>query len=239
MLEAIARGKLTDEKIPEDAITSSVFSPLRALPPETIWRVVGDAMISREAYPNVLGRFTGEPPIHVGIELWPWLRGEKSVEPDVLITVEFPDGKRLAVLVEVKWNAPLGFDQISHQRDALAADHSRQAYSHRLNLLLVRSRAQADAGRDPCINEIENQVVICTWAEFAHRLAMLELIDQEPMLKGWKDMLIRALRRTEGTPFSHFSIEAVLDPNDRSCLDWQPAGMVFPPPIEAITRIQS
>jgi hypothetical protein len=228
MLEAIARRKLRAKDVREDALTSAVFPPLRLFPPDVVWQIVTHALVSRENYPDTLLAFADVTPIRTDIELWPRLQGPGYItEPDALISIDTADAGSIGVLIEVKWDSPLGLDQIRRQRQAIEIDPRLSRYARIINLLIVRRRTQADAERDPSINQSQGEIVITTWSEFAHRLEALAIHDQ-PQFAPWKNELVSAMKRTEGLPFSHFFIASKLDPADQSCTIWNPTGFTFP-----------
>ncbi|WP_339107030.1 hypothetical protein [Thioclava sp. GXIMD4216] len=93
----------------EDLITSSLFGTLRFL--------------SKSAQTKAMQALVGPMiPEHSSIFLWPYLSGAKNAEPDVVISLE--DGSFW--IVEVKWGASLGDDQIKREIDTVAFGRCRR-----------------------------------------------------------------------------------------------------------------
>lgn len=97
----------------EDEITSTVFGPLAFL----------DAGACFRACSLLLQRVVRAPGLPIGapatanVQLWP---SGAAVEPDLLVSFSWPDGRRLRLLVELKWRAGLsGEDQLHRQWAAL------------------------------------------------------------------------------------------------------------------------
>src|SRR5690606_10851439 len=123
-----------------------VFPPLRQFPPDVVWQIVTHALVSRENYPDTLRAFENVTTIRTDIQLWPRLQGAGYItEPDALISIDTADAGMIGVLIEVKWDSPLGLDQIRRQRQAIDIDPRLSRYARIINLLIVRRRTQADA----------------------------------------------------------------------------------------------
>lgn len=225
MLEAISRGKIGANRISEDALTSSVFSPLRMFSPPLVWEIISRAFIADSAQPKLIQKLVEDKPSSVKIELWPRLDAKACHrEPDALISLKFPNFGLLAVIIEVKWNSTLGKDQVKLQRAALRQGRPSD-HTHILNVLVVRKRKQADHRLDPSLNTEENTFV-ASWREIAHNLT--KVTDSlQPQFGYWKKFLTTALGKTEGPPFTRFQIETI---NSRSndCTNWLPLKMEWP-----------
>lgn len=128
MLHAIDKGKTkfyerylgkrdgSEHKVyEEDEITSTVFGPLEFLPASEIYRFwcrvlqfIGHA----EFLPN-------DVPSDVQVTLWPRRNAENdgnSIEPDGMVSVEFADGRKRLLLIELKWRAGLSGDGQLHRQ---------------------------------------------------------------------------------------------------------------------------
>jgi len=90
----------------EDEITSIVFGPIDFMPETTARSIV-----------TILFGCSPIPETHrVSMKLWPRY---ENVEPDVVFIEHRDNGIERAYIIEVKWNAPLGDDQVERQRTAM------------------------------------------------------------------------------------------------------------------------
>lgn len=101
----------------EDEITSLLIGPLDYLPPQasgSFWR----ALIEREISESLT--FPAGPIDRVRMKFWP----RRSIEPDLLVELDWCTGERRLLLVELKWNAPLsGDDQLHRQWNEFLTPH--------------------------------------------------------------------------------------------------------------------
>jgi hypothetical protein len=103
--------------IVEDAITSALFTPVRFMSPADVSKIV--ALLAGESD-------TREPD-WASVQLWPMLdvapgyRNKRYVEPDVLIDLHYGD-RTLRIVIEVKWDAIFGDDQVEMQIASASLD---------------------------------------------------------------------------------------------------------------------
>ncbi|MFQ5802324.1 MAG: hypothetical protein ACE5JQ_05430 [Candidatus Methylomirabilales bacterium] len=194
----------------EDILTSNVFGVLKYLPP-------GSAMVpflSKVKSPE------GEQPlvdlptdVKAEYEFWPWLEELdcNGCEPDVLIRITCPDGKKILALIEAKYHSSKSSDEGEEERlsDQLAREWDN------LKRLAVRESAEpvliyltpdvgcpvADirASQEELVNKRGEQARIC-WLSWRH-LASLIADSSHEMLRD----LVTVLRRLNLTLFEGFS----------------------------------
>jgi len=99
----------------EDEITSTVLGPLEFMGVEDgfqFWQSVIKNSGTAFSLPET-------PPSQIRYEFWPRRQASDNsgrIEPDLLVTLRWPDGLSRWLLVELKWRAPLsGQDQLHRQ----------------------------------------------------------------------------------------------------------------------------
>ncbi|WP_256807490.1 hypothetical protein [Bradyrhizobium sp. Bra64] len=103
--------------IVEDAITSALFTPVRFMSPADVFKIV--ALLA--------GENDASEPDWTSVQLWPMLdvapgyRNKRYVEPDVLIDLHYGD-HTLRIVIEVKWDAAFGEDQVEMQIASASRD---------------------------------------------------------------------------------------------------------------------
>lgn len=106
MFMAQLRGKLSrEQENMEDILTSNVFGAFKYLPPEkALLPFLSKAMTPKGDNPLASLPSNG---LKVGYTFWPWLSESdcKGCEPDVLIRMSWPDGKKMVVLIEAKYHS--------------------------------------------------------------------------------------------------------------------------------------
>lgn len=189
MLEAVARGKARVERLTggdrserrEDLVTSAVFGPLMMLPSagRGLQAMLGVPLAEAES---------------VDIALWPRF----GKEPDVVITARFSDSWSVCVLVEVKWGAPLGSEQIENYVELLTA-HG-QAPGH---VVLLGYEPHHENALPDAETKIGRSVVRRSWRDVTRVLQ--RIADPRDGVGIWAGQVGRFLQRTEkGHLFSGF-----------------------------------
>lgn len=93
----------------EDEITSTVFGPLDYFPVNEQWEFFRFLFQTCNLKSDILP--SGDPE-HCEFKFW----DRRQIEPDLVVRFEFPDQKKLIVLIEVKWESDLsGSDQLRKQ----------------------------------------------------------------------------------------------------------------------------
>lgn len=162
----------------EDEITSIVFGPLDFMSETTVKRIVA-ALFSSEPIPETH---------RVSMMLWPRYG---NVEPDVVF-IEHPEGERdRAYVLEVKWNAPLGDDQVDRQRVAVR-DSNIDLIAH-----VVLSRYPI---------EVDSHSKNLTWMDFKDRvLQTLRDESRDTTAKKWAELTWSFLESCNVRHFGGFS----------------------------------
>ncbi|MBS3185100.1 MULTISPECIES: hypothetical protein [unclassified Pseudomonas] len=107
----------------EDEITALIAGPLDFLPPEAsgaFWRALLEGEIGED-----LPLPTGEVSF-LRMDFWP----KRAVEPDLLVEMGWSTGERRIIVVEFKWRAPLGTDQLHRQWNEYLTDAEREVAYH-------------------------------------------------------------------------------------------------------------
>lgn len=206
MLSAIAKKKLSQDQIREDALTSSVFSPINQFDQATKWRIASQLLIRDLFSENeTLKSIETKIPSECKIELWPRLRtsGDRSVEPDAIITFRFDGNVSIAILIEVKWKAPLGEKQLSRQRDAFITTRGTSAKA--FQALIVKDISDA-VNADASQSDNPESLSIRTWREIYQNLHRIEALSSpnDIPLKHWLSELNSAFRTMYPPPFKGF-----------------------------------
>ena len=203
MLVAWARGKKSGEHLGyEDEIVSAVFGPLRYFPEEMqgefFRRLIALYFPEAAAWPAAEGGTNS-----CRLEFWPNLSAAGRVEPDIVVHFSTRTARRVTLVIEAKWKAPLHEGQLDDQwNHALATCGD----SHVLHLFLARevgqfpSEAPSEARRRACSAN-------ATWSSFAY------LIDDVPRWAGkcmeiWAEDVRRFLRSRGHQAFHGFGAAA-------------------------------
>lgn len=107
----------------EDEITSLIAGPLDYLPPEAsgaFWK----ALVERDRCDDL--DFPEGPASYLKMDFWP----RRVVEPDLLVELRWASGERRIIVVEFKWRAPLGKNQLHRQWSEFLTRDERQVALH-------------------------------------------------------------------------------------------------------------
>lgn len=191
MLDAVISGKARMDVIidgvgkqpREDLVTSSLFGSLRFL--------------TFESRNRAIEALTGEKPGgEVDIYLWPYLRCDgENAEPDVVLGIR--DGERIEYwIVEVKWGADLGKDQVGREirtvrdgecRRGGLPDGPRPLSGYTLIGALEKHAAELEQAR----REFARSLTIFefSWAAITERLhALARGASHDPGLVAWANL---------------------------------------------------
>lgn len=216
MLMALLHSKLSrDQENMEDILTSIVFGTLKYIPSGTaLIPFFRKAYIPKAATPAREYPFIDLPSdVDVRHEFWPWIPelGSRGCEPDVLIRMICPDGKKFLVFIEAKYlsGKSSGDDGEELPNDQLAREWAN------LKSLAMKETAEpvliyltADIGcpsgdiqiSQKELKEKTGEVGKICWLSWRHLPSLIEHSNYE-MLKD----LASVLRRLNLTFFEGFS----------------------------------
>jgi len=119
----------------EDEITALVMGPLEYLPQDAqvlVWRTILEWHQPHPPLP-----FPSTAVKDTQIHFWP----RNTIEPDMVVELEWVCGTRRVILVEFKWNAPLsGQDQLHRQWKEFLSDEQRK---HSIHLFIAPETSSA------------------------------------------------------------------------------------------------
>jgi hypothetical protein len=169
----------------EDAVTSTLFGPLSYLPFEDRLRALEAAIGTRwnELVPDSAFK-------SVTFEFWPQHQSpERSryVEPDLHVTLQ--GSRSVRILVEIKWDAVFGEDQLLAQWRSIPAEQRHNA----LHLIILRNRSYGEkaivtqmkraSGREK--GEWDARLVLRSWHDIAKSWSKLSGQGSSEGLAKW------------------------------------------------------
>lgn len=162
----------------EDEITSIVFGPLDFMPEASVKRILA-ALFGSEPIPE---------DHRVSIMLWPRYG---NVEPDVVFIEQLEAERNRAYVLEIKWNAPLGDDQVDRQRAAVR-DSNIDLMGH-----IVLSRYPI---------EVDSNSKNLTWMDFNDSILQVLRNDRrDTIAKRWAELAWSFLESCNVRHFAGFS----------------------------------
>ena len=189
----------------EDEIVSTIMGPLEFMSVEDCW--------------TILRQFArldiSERPSGCEIQFWPSRSalGTSRIEPDMLVTFQWPGARVQHVLFEFKWASPLSGDhQLQNQWiKFLTAEERHNACHVFIGLdayLAEEAKYRHDVWKD-CGHE--NRLIASSWKEFVGQLKDLRgRVDASKQVRIWtvyvKDLLCRLGVREFGG-FTHLAID--------------------------------
>ena len=192
----------------EDEVTSCVFGPLRFMEPRQAWASCLMLFDIQDSASDL-------EPDRICIRFWPkFFRNDgrgSYVEPDVHI-LAWRNGELIAtILVEIKWGAALGFDQLLDQwRFMEAGRYVPEVLRSRSWHVLLSDRPTRDTA---CIENQraraddedipwENRLIVRAWHQVANQLS--EWVRCPETLTSWRRDLIDFLSAVGVVPFDGF-----------------------------------
>jgi len=178
----------------EDEITALIMGPLEYLPPEAqvlIWRTILEWHQPDPPLP-----FPNTSVKDAQIRFWP----RTTIEPDLLVELEWMCGTRRIILVEFKWNAPLsGQYQLHRQwKEYLSKEQKKNA----IHLFIGPETS-------PAINAIsesniwKGRLVARSWSNIASSLRKIKL-NPNRGLSVWSTQVISFLKLLNLNSFQGF-----------------------------------
>ena len=189
----------------EDEITSSVFGPLSFMQVEDVWALFNAWLpIPDELLP-------GTQPTKVSFAFWPNLLKDIGglIEPDLVCRFKNDkDEHLLTIMIEVKWNAGSGDNQLIKQWGALPDMEKEKA----IHVYLVKKTA---AGKKEIEKSLATEVFFLKkqWRERLFCVGWRSLIETikfkrprsiSPAMGRWSDAVEAFLRKLGLTAFSGF-----------------------------------
>ncbi|MPQ71777.1 MULTISPECIES: hypothetical protein [unclassified Pseudomonas] len=179
----------------EDEITALIMGPLAFLPPYAIglfWKALLKDVPSE--------RFPDEAVTNAEMTFWPrekWTR----IEPDLRVDLWW-GGRKLTLLIEFKWRAPLsGCDQLHRQWNEFLSDEDRQRALH-LFIAPDTSAAIAAKERDDIW---DGRLVSHSWLDVLN-VMQNGLSDPEHIaLSRWRDEVISCFQKLSIRPLRGFA----------------------------------
>ncbi len=228
MLQAVIKNKLSRYLVqngepPEDLITDCFFGPLRYLDAQEAGQAI--AWIcqdnGRSAFPLLSGAIMSD------IDLWP---RSNRVEPDALMTCTSSSGTQLLLLIEVKWNSPLG--QAQAVRQWREFDTSLMGAHRLLHLIVCRSRTSVEIDIKKQEEELwdgapeelaiwRDSRLILTWYDVAKRLRDIPS-GRSAQFQRWANDVRALLKKYGERPFEGFAHlpSFVMDPPAARSIFW-------------------
>jgi hypothetical protein len=183
----------------EDEITSAVFGPLAFMEPAACFRIC--AVLLRQGARQA--ELPTAPPGTATVRFWP---PGASVEPDLLVEFDWPDGQQCRFLIELKWRAGLsGHDQLHKQWRAFAPDPESL---HTWHLLIAHgagrtiSRVADPADGDIWTRNGQRRLVGIDWKNVRDALAICR--HGAPHVSTWANLALEFLDRVGVHRFDGF-----------------------------------
>lgn len=178
----------------EDEITSTLLGPLCFLPDSCRGWFWYNLLTN-----NCNHVIANSPPERTEIKLWP---RRQDIEPDIHITMFWPDGSQHALLVELKWKSPLsGERQLHKQWLEYLTEEERQHATH-LFIGIECSQAYSAVGlEDVWQGKLKTQ----TWHQIISFLSQLSESDPNAvLLEPWATQVQLVLGKLGILPLSGF-----------------------------------
>ena len=179
----------------EDEITSAFFDGLALLSPldgQAFWRELLGHEFSKTFFPDT-------PPVGMDWQFWPRRFRDRVIEPDMLIKFRWSDGAIRTVLVELKWKAGIGKDQLQRQwRDFLDGTERRDG----VHVFVAHDIAAGLAAKTSHDVWGGNRLLLRSWMEVRNAVGHLPRISRS--LGIWADLADRFLERLKISNFRGF-----------------------------------
>lgn len=161
----------------EDEITSTFFGPLDFMSIDNAW-----------SFWQILLQITGkvdllaETPQSIKLTLWP----KRKIEPDGMLTVEWSNGKRLILVIEIKWRAPLRDRQLHDQwLNFLTMDERQNAYHLFIGPNISAGIVARSEDAQPVWDTDNHRLILLSWAEVRTSLGKLQAGLEDSAIKRW------------------------------------------------------
>ena len=204
--------KRRSDKLFEDELTSCVFGPLRYMEPGKAW----EACLMVFELSGCMN--LSQKPTHVCVHFWPnFPRTDEEglrVEPDIHIVAWSGNTLLRTILIETKWNSPLGQSQLLDQWRFITADgmsgsevrdHSTHAFVSKRPLRDADSiKKQRKSAKEEGMGW-GDRLIVFSWYQIATRL--LGLRGLHGSIEIWRQDLVEFLARHGITPFDGFHFD--------------------------------
>lgn len=160
----------------EDEITSTFLGPLDFMDPILVY----DFCIHLFGLTNLCHILPKDPPTSCKLILWPRLNGGSDrlfVEPDAQLILLWPNGKKIIIVIEFKWRAPLsGSDQLHQQWSAIQRDYDPKNAWHFFVGLDISCGINARHSQevDPWLIDGEDHLALISWAQIRDALGKIQ-----------------------------------------------------------------
>ncbi len=211
----------------EDEITSIVLGPLDFLSPadgHRFWQRV----LESAGYAKFL---PADSPLKISVATWPRDKATdngNSIEPDVVITMQWAEGVSRTLLIELKWRAPLSGDNQLHRQWLHYLDEATR--THALHLFIaenvsagVQALSNDKAGGDVWQTEEGSRLVLLPWLRI--RTIFDEFAKEDSALGRWAklaDRFLECIKIHKFSGFDHFPDGLSLPTQLPSTLFWRP-----------------
>lgn len=183
----------------EDEITALLLGPLALILPASsalFWHELLKCL-KAPGLPD-------ERPISCVMDFWPRRRIEqnprRSIEPDIMIKLQWEDNLERTLVVELKWNASLSEDQLQRQWAEYLNDQERKNGWH---LFIGKEISKAHSAKN--INDIwGGRIFLCGWTNILNSLESMKRQEEFNALFPWADQVSGALNKLGFHPFSGF-----------------------------------
>ena len=202
-------------KVLEDEVTSCVFGPLRFMQPAQAWASCLLLLGAENKIPH-----PGSQASRVSIEFWPKFKRDDGqghhVEPDAHILAWQGDELIATLLIETKWGASLGINQLLDQWRFICAegyeakelrDRSWHLY---LSLRPLRDRSELEQQKAKAAKkniEWGDRLITRSWHQVATELT--EATKQNGPKEVWRNDLLRFLSAQGVIPFDGFRFDRI------------------------------
>lgn len=177
----------------EDEITSLIMSPLSFLPSRAIG-VFWQRLVSYgKEYKLPVG-----PVMKAKMHFWP---KRKSIEPDMLVELDWATGERRRLLIEFKWRAQLsGKDQLYRQWNYFLTETERDNGCH----IFIGPELNAAINARSENNIWNGKLLLRSWLQILNVLSELDTDPEGELLIPWAQQVKTFLELLQIKPFFGF-----------------------------------
>jgi|MTBAKSStandDraft_1061840.scaffolds.fasta_scaffold10884_2 hypothetical protein len=191
----------------EDEITSIILGPQDFLPVSEVyyfWKLVLENSSYQEELPQ-------EMPSNADVSLWPIRHksfGTGTIEPDATIVFNWLDKRRLILLLEFKWRAPLsGGEQLHHQWNDYLSDSERKDAIH---IFIAPEISAGSAAKNNELGDVwlsskgRGRLVLLPWLLIRDTLQDISNTKQNAAIGRWAELVNTFLAKVGINNFQGF-----------------------------------